>query len=184
MEYWEINIEREIWETIIKSYKEKKKKEDRKCCWGFREREREREREGMTFFWGVVERERDLGFSTKNTTQHPHTHHNTPHHRLRVLCSSGWHWVWFCCFCFSKISFLSFLSISLFLFFPPFCFWVFFFGDFFFFFSLSRHHKCTATRGFFFTFQISLLLLLITTFSWDSFITFRYNFLILVYGRK
>ena len=79
MKYWEINIEREIWETIIKSYekkKKKKKKEDRKCCWGFREREREKE--GVTFFGGVVEREGDLGFSTtKHDTTHP-THHTTP----------------------------------------------------------------------------------------------------------
>ena len=153
MKYWEINIEREIWETIIKGYekKKKKKKEDRKCCWGFREREREKE--GVTFFGGVVERERDLGFSTtKHDTTHP-THHTTPHHRLRVLCSSGWHWVWFCCFCFSKSLFFLFSLFRFFSsFFFPFLFLGFLFSFLFLgFFSWRCHHKRYGYKEAFFT---------------------------------
>ena len=154
MKYWEINIEREIWETIIKGYekKKKKKKEDRKCCWGFREREREKE--GVTFFGGVVERERDLGFSTtKHDTTHP-THHTTGWGCCVPLAGTGFGFV--VSVFLNLFSFFSLYFAFSLLFFSPFCFWVFFFlfffWDFFFFFcSLRCHHKRYGYKEAFFT---------------------------------
>ena len=143
MKYWEINIEREIWETIIKKVMRRRRRRRRRkkteSVVGVLERERERERRG-DLFWGCCRerrRFRILHYKTRHDT--PHTpHHTTGWGCCVPLAGTGFGFV--VSVFLNLFSFFSlYFAFSLF-FFSPFCFWVFFFlfffWDFFFFFVL------------------------------------------------